>query len=252
MNAIGIGTWNIYNYRNAEEALSSAVEMGINVFETAGMYADGLAEELIGRLVSKVGRDGIFIVIKILSYNLTNEESAIKAVQISLKRLRTSYVDLLLVHGIHELLSISHQIRILEMLAERGYTRYIGVSNFRLKELKEAIESTRKYRIVVNQVTYNILNKKIEKDLLPFAIKNSILIQACSPLGKGSVIKHPLLIKIADVYNKTPAQIALNFIISRPYVMAITKTEQKSHVMEIKDAMGWRLDERDIELLESL
>ncbi len=252
INAIGIGTRNIYNYRGAEEALTSAVEMNINVFETAGFYADGLAEELIGRVVAKVGRERVFIVTKLQPHNLANEDSAIKAIQLSLRRLRTSYVDLVLVYGVDEVLPIGHQIRVLEMLAEKGYTRYIGVGNFRIKELKEAIESVRKYNIVVDQMVYNVFNKRIEKDLLQFAIKNNILIQACSPLDRGSVARHPLLIKIANKYNKTPIQIALNFLISRPYVMAITKTEQKSHVVEIRGAMGWRLDISDIEFLESL
>uniref|UniRef100_A0A7J3QG72 Aldo/keto reductase n=1 Tax=Ignisphaera aggregans TaxID=334771 RepID=A0A7J3QG72_9CREN len=252
ISAIGIGTRNIHNYRNAEEALSIAIEAGINLFETAGFYGDGLSEELIGRTISKFGRENIFIVTKLLPQYLANEESAIKAVQASLKRLRTSYVDLLLVYGTHEVISIAYQIRLLEMLIEKGYTRYIGVGNFKIKELKEAMENTRKYDIVANQVAYSVVNKRIEKDLIPFAIKNNILILACSPLEKGSIIRHPLLIKIASNYNKTPIQIALNFIISRPYVVAITKTEQKNHVREIKNAMGWRLQVSDIELLEHM
>ncbi|MDW8084661.1 MAG: aldo/keto reductase [Ignisphaera sp.] len=252
MSAIGIGTWNIYNYKNAEEALINAIEIGVNVLETAAFYADGLAEELIGRVVARVGRERLFIVTKLLPYSLANEDSAIKAVQASLRRLRTNYVDLLLVYGIHEILPIQHQIRILEMLAEMGYTRYIGVGSYRVKDLKEAIESVRKYSIVVNQVVYNVFNKRIERDMLPFSIKNNILVQACRPLDGGSVVRHPLLIKIANNYKKTPAQIALNFLISRPNVAAIVKSEQKNHVLEIGGAMGWRLNISDIELLESL
>lgn len=252
ISAIGIGTWNIHNYRDAEETLSSAVEMGIDAIETAAFYADGLTEELIGRVVARVGRERIFIVTKLLPHNLANESSAIKAIQASLKRLRTSYVDLLLVYGTHEILPIQHQIKVLEMLAELGYTRYIGVGNYRIKDLKDAIESVKKHSIVVNQVVYNVLNKRIEKDLLPFSIRNNILIQACRPLDGGSVARHPLLIKVASRYSKTAVQIALNFIISRPGVMAIVKTERKDHLLEVREAVGWRLNASDIEFLESL
>lgn len=252
VSAIGIGTRNIHNYRAAEKALTTAIEIGLNVVETAGFYAEGLAEELIGRVVSKVGRERMFIITKLLPHNLSNEESAIKALQSSLKRLRTSYVDLLLVYGTHEFLPVEQQIRLLEMLVERGYTRFIGVANFKVRELKEAIESTKKHDIIVDQFTYNVFNRRVEKELLPFAIRNGVLIQACSPLDGGSLIRHPVLVRIASSYNRTPVQVALNFVISRPYVMAITKTEQKDHVMEIKNAMGWRLNSSDVELLESI
>ena len=250
--AIGVGTWAIRDYRAAEEALVYAVELGLNVIDTAEMYAQGLAEELVGRVAKKVGRDRVFIITKLLPYRFTDPETAVKAAEQSAKRLGVSYVDLILIHWPSDVVPIHTQIWALEAIAERGLTRYIGVSNFKKSELKEAIESVKKYEIVLNQVKYSVLDKKVERDLLPFCIENGVTLQAYTPIERGAVNTVPQLIQLAAKYGKTPVQIALNYLISRPRVVAIPKSERKERIKEFSEAMGWRLSPEDIDFLEKL
>ncbi len=103
---------------------------------------------------------------------------------------------------------------------------------------------------MVNQVKYSPLDRTIELDLLPTCIDFRVTIQAYTPLERGEVVRHPLLIEVGRKYGKTPVQVALNFLISRPRVVAIPKTERKERVDEFKGALGWRLSADDIEQLE--
>ncbi len=250
--AIGVGTWAIRDYRAAEEALTYAIELGLRVIDTAEMYAQGLAEELVGRVAKRVGRDRVFIITKLQPFRFTDPETAIRAAEASLRRLGLSYVDLILIHWPSDVIPIHIQVRSLEAIAERGLARYIGVSNFRKSELREAIESTHKHEIVLNQVKYSVLDKKVEKDLLPFCIQNGITLQAYTPIERGAVNSVPQVLQLAAKYGKTPVQIALNYLIAHPRVVAIPKSERKERIKEFSEAMGWRLAPEDIELLEKI
>jgi len=126
------------------------------------------------------------------------------------------------------------------------------VSNFGVENLSRAIRATKKHEIVANQVKYSVLDKQVEKDLLGFSIENKILIQAYTPLEWGGVAKNETVISIAKKYGKTPIQVALNYLISRPMVMAIPKTERVERVEEFRGSMGWRLSAEDIEILEKI
>lgn len=248
--AIGLGTWAIRDYSRAERALVRAVELGMNVIDTAEMYGDGLAEELVGRVVRSVGRDRVFITTKLLPERFSSVDEALKAMRASLRRLGVRAVDLVLIHWPRMLTPISEQVKVLEELAERGYARYIGVSNFGLKELAEAIGSTRKHEIVVNQVKYSVFDRSVERDLLPYAIRHGVTVQAYTPLERGRVASDRLLAEVGRRYGKSAVQVALNYLISRPMVTAIPKTERVERVEEFRGAMGWRLDPEDIERLE--
>jgi len=252
VSAIGLGTWNIRNPSAAIEALAYAVERGIDNIDTAEMYGDGAAEEIVGEVIKRVGRDRVFITTKLLPHRFRSKELAERALKASLKRLNVKYVDLVLIHWPDSLTSIESQIRSLEFLAERGLTRYIGVSNFDLLLLKEAVEATRKHDIVVDQVKYSVAYKQPENRLLPFAIERKITIQAYTPIERGQVAASSVLKKLGEKYNKTPVQVALNYLIARPRVIAIPKTEKKERVEEFIGAMGWRLSPEDIEMLESI
>ena len=250
--AIGIGTWGIRNYAAAEEALVHAIELGLNVIDTAEMYGNGLAEELVGRVIKRVGRDRVFVITKLLPYRFADPSTAVSAAEQSLRRLGTSYADLILIHWPEETLPIHLQVRALEAIAERGLTRYIGVSNFNRSQLLEALESVSKHEIVLNQVKYSVLDKKVEKNLLKTCIDNGVTLQAYTPLERGAVANHPKLVEIGARYGKTPVQVALNYLIAHPMVVAIPKTERRERVEEFRGALGWRLSERDIEELERL
>jgi diketogulonate reductase-like aldo/keto reductase len=166
-----------------------------------------------------------------------------------LTRMGVSYFDLLLVHWIEPNISIESYIRSLENIAEKGYTRYIGVSNFYLLELKKAIEATKKFDIVVDQVKYSVYDKAIEYDLLPFAIQEKITIQAYTPIERGRLSTDRRLKEIALRYGRTPIQVALNYLISHEFVTAIPKTERRERIREFYGALGWRLNVEDFKKL---
>jgi len=198
VSAIGLGTWAIRNYSRAREAFIYAIEHGIDNIDTAEMYDARRAEEFVGEVLKIVGRGKVFVTTKILLKHLASENKVLKAAKASLKRLGVSEVDLFLIHWPNSWLTIEEQARNFEAVYLKGLARYIGVSNFNLSELKKAIEATRKAEIVVNQVYYSVLNKSIEKDLLPYAIKSGITIQAYTPLEKGAVISNKTIRKIAE------------------------------------------------------
>lgn len=249
--AIGLGTYGIKSYDKAFEAFTYAITHGLNLIDTAEMYDGGRAEEFVGRLIREVGRDMVFITTKMLPDRLDDKEKVLRAAEASLRRLGVAYVDLFLIHWPNDRIPIQQQIQNFEILAERGLTRYIGVSNFDLAQLRIAMESTKKYEIVVDQVYYSISNRLyVEKELLPYCIQNKITLQAYTPLERGSVASNPVLSKIASKYGKTNIQVALNYLISHKNVVAIPKTERIDHVKEIMGALGWRLDPSDLEYIK--
>ncbi len=250
--AIGMGTWGIRSYADAEEVLVSAVERGLWLIDTAEMYGEGLAEELVGRVVRRVGRDRVFIVTKLRPYRFASPDSAIKAAEASCRRMGVNYVDLLLIHWPEETLPIHVQIKSLEAVAEKGLTRYIGVSNFSAEQLREAVESASKFDIVLNQVKYSVLDKKVERKLLPKCIELGITLQAYTSIERGRVAYDPRVIEVAQAIGKTPIQVALNYVISRPMTVALVKTERMDHLEEILGALGWRLSNELIERLEKI
>jgi len=248
VSAIGLGTWGIRDRERAIEALVHALEIGIDLIDTAEMYG---TEEIVGCAVRKFGRENVFITTKLLPEHFVNSYEAVKAARSSLRRLGLGYVDLVLIHWPHKS-PIEEQIRSLERIADEGLSRYIGVSNFDLEELKIAVESTRKNEIVVNQVKYSVLDREVEEDLLPYCVEKGITIQAYTPIERGRVREVQLIREIARRRGKTEVQISLNYLISRPRVTAIPKSERAERVEEFRGAMGWRLSPEDIALLEGL
>ncbi len=250
VSAIGLGTWSIRDYNRAFKTYSYALEHGIDNIDTAEMYDNGRAEEFVGKLIKYIGRENIFITTKMLPHHLISEDEVLKAAKTSLKRLNVNYVDLFLIHWPNPSLPIEIQIRNFEIVYLKGLSRYIGVSNFDLIDLGKALSYTRKADIVVNQVHYSVLERSIEKDLLPYCIRNNITIQAYTPLERGRVRHLRIIKELSRKYNKTPIQIALNYLISHSRVIAIPKAEKMEHLIEIIGSMGWRLSLEDLLYIE--
>lgn len=252
VSAIGIGTWQIKDYKKAKEALIYALQLGLNMIDTAELYGFGRAEELVGEVIKEVGKSSAFITTKLLPHHFLTKESVLKAAKNSLKRLGLKTADVILLHWPLPAVPIERQIRNLEAIAEEGLSRYIGVSNFSAEKLKKAIQSTKNHEIVINQVKYSVLDKEPEVELLPLCEREGVTIQAYTPLEKGKVAELETVQLLAKKYGKTPVQIALNYLISHKSVVAIPKTERKERVEEFRGAMGWRLSPEDIELLKSI
>ncbi len=250
--AIGLGTWAIRDYAQAEHVLVEGVEAGLWLIDTAEMYHSGKAEALVGRVVKRVGRDKVFIVTKMLPDRLISEEEVERAARASLSRLGISYVDLWLIHWPNPSIPIEEQVRRFELVYRKGFTRYIGVSNFDRSELERALTATRSTEIVLDQVKYSVLDKRVERNLLPFALSVDVTLQAYTPIERGAVAQHPVVRAVAEKRGKTPIQVALNYLISRPMVTAVVKTENIKHLREILGSLGWRLSPDEIRLLEKI
>ena len=260
--ALGLGTWEMggrfhpdYSQDDdAVEIIRYAVERGMSLIDTAEVYGAGHCEELVGEAIKRFPREKVFIATKVWPDNL-RYEAVLKALERSLERLGTSYVDLYQVHWPNPFIPVRETMKAMEKLVDEGKVRFIGVSNFSVKELDEAVSHLSKYDIVSNQVLYNPMSRLIEEELLPFCKKNKITIIAYRPLGKGSLLKDPYrsrLEKLGRKYNKTPAQLIINWVIRHENVIAIPKTLKKSHLDELLGSVGWKMTSEDYEKLPIL
>lgn len=259
MPVFGIGTWEMggefeHDQDNDDKAdvaaIKTAIDLGVTHIDTAEIYADGYAEKLVGRAIKEYDRSKLFIVSKVEPENF-GYKKALRSCERSLERLRTSYLDLYLLHWYEEGVSLKETMRALDKLVERGSVRNIGVSNFGVERLKEA-QSYSKNKIVCDQVHYNLIVREPErKSLLKYCQKNDIIMTAYRPLEKGGLANDPprVLREIANKYKKTPAQVAINWLISQKNVVAIAKSRNIEHLKENMGAIGWNMDKKDIGIL---
>lgn len=261
---IGLGTWGIgggfwipdcSNMDAMIKLIRDAVEMGYTMIDTAEMYGGGCSERIIGEAIKGFPRDRLFIISKVWPTHARYDD-VLKSAKASSERLGT-YIDLYMIHWPARDVPIRDTMKAMEELADEGVIKHIGVSNFDVVELEEARRSLTKYGIAANEIRYNLLDRDAERDILPYAEREGITIIAYSPLGTGSILRpgskeYKLLDEIGRKYNKTPAQVLLNWVISKPNVVAIPKAARLEHMKENVGAMGWRLDEDDIKKLEQL
>jgi diketogulonate reductase-like aldo/keto reductase len=262
---LGLGTWEIGGGMSTDTsrdnegitAIRKAIELGYTHIDTAEMYGAGHSEELIGIAINDFERDSLFITTKVLPEHLRYKD-VIKAAEGSLKRLKTDYIDLYLIHIPNPKIPIKETMQAMDYLVEQKKIRFIGVSNFSVTQLKEAGRHTEN-KIVNNQIEYNLLtrhsgmyNVNIESEIIPYCQENEIIITAWKPLVKGILFreKNKLLEEIALKYNKTLAQIAINWLISKKNIITIPKSTNIEHLKENLGALGWKLEPEDIKRLD--
>lgn len=234
----------------AVSALKEALSIGYRLIDTAEVYGSGLAEEFVGEAISTVPREELFIVSKVWKENLSSA-GVHQAVKGSLKRLKTDYLDLYLIHWPSDTVSLSETIPAMVELVNEGLVRAIGVSNFSVVQLKEAGLYLNGVPLAVNQIEYNILHQSADTEIIPYCQEKEIKIMTSRPLAKGSLVDSNDKIKIlAKKYNKTTVQVALNWIISQGHV-PIPKASSKIHLEENWGALGWSLSPDDIAFLKA-
>lgn len=249
---IGQGTWMIDGNSEKEsraiQTLRLGLDLGMNHIDTAEMYGNEHVEELVGEAIAG-RRDDIFLVSKVLPSN-ASYEGTIKACKRSLKRLKTDWLDLYLLHwrGSYPL---SETMRAMEKLVAEGLVKYIGVSNFDVEDLKEAEQVLQTEQIACNQVLYNLRDRGIERRLLPYCSKKRIAIVGYAPFGHGnfpspSSREGKLLIEIGRRHNRTPKQVALNYLTRHPSTFTIPKTTRSERVRENSGGVGWQLTEDEV------
>jgi diketogulonate reductase-like aldo/keto reductase len=247
---LGLGTWGmggrqIEDHRWDEEhvtAIRMAIELGLTHIDTAEYYGAGHTEELVGEAAESYERSSLFITTKVWRTNLRSKDF-LNSVRQSLKRLNMDYVDLLLVHWPNPEIPLRETMEALELCAKEGYTRLIGVSNFSWELFREAQGYLRDSRLVANQVEYSLVDQKPKVSLLPYMQREGATLIAYSPLGKGvlSRLGNKVLDEMAKRYDKTQAQVALNWLISQGNVVAIPKSSNPVHLLDIVGALDWRL-----------
>jgi len=256
--AIGMGTWGIGGYSSRDtggdneaiRALRRGIELGMYLIDTAEMYGAGHAEEVVGEAIKPFSREQVFIISKVLPENLHYVE-VIRAVERSLKRLQTDWIDLYLIHAPNPRIPLAETIQAMEKLVERSLVRFIGVSNFDVGQMEEARSYLSKDDIVVNQVEYSLLERSVERDVLPYCSQQQMTVMAYTPLANGRLSRSEFLREIGKKYKKTAAQVALNWLIAKEKVIAIPKAVNIDHLEENAGAMGRRLSQDDIEYVSS-
>lgn len=248
---IGLGTW---RYRGGAEPLIRGISLGAAFIDTAEMYS---TEDVVGKAVEGL-RDSVFIATKVSGSHLKHND-VMNAATKSLNRLGMDYVDLYQIHWPTSGVPIAETMRAMEDLVDMGKVRYIGVSNFSTQELQRAQESMSKHTIVANQVLYNLADRRIERDLLPYCQSSNVTVIAYTPLDTGGLSAPPLirrreamatLATIAEDTGKTMSQVALNWCTSRQGVVAIPKSNRVERVEENCGASGWRLSDKQVEALD--
>lgn len=252
--AIGMGTWGIGGEFKADasrmkeevKAIQEGIKLGITHIDTAEFYGQGQAEKVVGTAIKKFDRKKLFITTKVWHTNL-NYGNAISSLENSLKRLQTDYVDLYLIHWPNPRIPINETMKAMEHMAEQGKIKAIGVSNFSVHEIKEAQQCLKSRRIAANQIEYNLLKREADKDVLPFCIKNKIIVVAYKPLARGKLCSKGIKIldDIAEKYSKTNSQIAIKWAISHENVIAIAKSTNVGHLKQNIDVFGWELKPED-------
>lgn len=252
--ALGIGTWNmaVHRQKRASEvlALQTAVDLGMTVVDTAEMYGDGAAEELVAEALGP-RRQEIFLVSKVLPQHAATR-SVIAACEASLRRLRTDHLDLYLLHW-RGSVRLADTLEGFHALIRDGKIRHWGVSNFDVDDMEElvALKSAGPERVTANQVLYNLTRRGIEHDLLPWCRSNNIAVMAYSPLEQGALSRNRAVGKIANRLNVTSSQVALAWVLRQPGVMAIPKAADVEKVRENAAARAIVLAPSDLQEIDA-
>jgi diketogulonate reductase-like aldo/keto reductase len=244
---LGQGTWHMAEGRHSRKqeiaALQTGLDLGMALIDTAEMYGDGRAEELVGEAL-RGRREQVFLVTKVLPDHATTV-GTIRACESSLERLNTEWIDLYLLHwrGSIPLWQTIAEFRELQR-AEK--IRYWGVSNFDVKDMEEVLSLENGSDAASDQVLYNLSRRGIEFDLLPWCHRHRIPIMAYSPIEQGRVLEEATVAKIAKHHHATPAQIALAWVLRRDGVIAIPQAGVPEHVRENRGALEIRLSKEDL------
>jgi diketogulonate reductase-like aldo/keto reductase len=248
---LGQGTWHMAEHprRRAEEiaALRCGLDLGMTLIDTAEMYADGAAEQLVGEAIAG-RRDEVFLVGKVLPHNATRR-GTIAACERSLRRLGTDRLDLYLLHWRGQV-PLAETLEAFVALTRTGKIRHWGVSNFDVADMEELEGTPGGGAVATDQVLYNLTRRGIEYDLLPWCRKRSIPIMAYSPVEQGRLLNHPQLQDIADRHRATPAQVALAWVVRQDGLVAIPKAGTPAHVRENRAALDILLTDEDLAVLD--
>jgi diketogulonate reductase-like aldo/keto reductase len=253
---IGQGTWMIEGDQGSErlaiEGLRLGLDLGLTHIDTAEMYGNGHVEEMVAESIAD-RREELFLVSKVLPSN-ASFEGTLKACAQSLKRLKTDWLDLYLLHWPGPR-PIKETMRAMEKLVAEGMVKFIGVSNFDVVELNEAERALQNERIACDQVLHHLGYRGIERRLLPYCTEHGIAVVGYAPFGHGNFpssqsTRGRVLVEIAKRYDRTPVQVALNFLSQHPNIFTIAKTSRPERARENNNGVGWELTPEDLATID--
>jgi diketogulonate reductase-like aldo/keto reductase len=252
--AVGLGSARLAQERHPEaieeEALRTGLSLGMKLIDTAEVYSNGHSEELIGRVVAGQ-RDHVFLVSKVWPSHVAGNGIA-RACEASLARLGTDHLDLYLLHWPNGIIDdLSRIVAGFESLRAAGKIRAWGVSNFTVSDMENLFRVPHGDRCATNQVLYNISNRGIEDDLLPWCEKRGMPVMAYAPLGESSLVHDPTLARIGAAYGCSAAAVALAWAIRSGNVIAIPESGSPTHVKENAVALSLTLAQRDLQTLDA-
>jgi diketogulonate reductase-like aldo/keto reductase len=251
--ALGQGTWHMGERRGAAraeaDALRLGLDLGMTLIDTAEMYGEGAAEEVVAEAIAG-RRDQVFLVSKVYPHNASSAGVPAACAR-SLRRLRTDRIDLYLLHwrgGV----PLEETVAAFEALRAKGQILRWGVSNLDTDDMEELLEAPHGEACATDQVLYNPATRGIEFDLLPWCRQHNMPLMAYSPVGQGGgLLRNRALVEIARRHNATPAQIALAWCLRHPDVIAIPKAVQPDHVRENAAAAEIRLTHEDLAAIDA-
>lgn len=255
--AIGQGTWymgeNASQRRNEVDALRAGIDLGLTLIDTAEMYADGAAEEVVGEAI-KGQREKVYLVSKVYPWNAGGQKG-IAACDASLRRLGTDHIDLYLLHWRGNF-GLDETVELMETLQQQGKIGRWGVSNLDYDNMQELWGVKGGTACATNQVLYHLASRGIEYDLLPWCQQQNMPVMAYCPLAqagrlRSGLMNHPVVNDIARSHQASAAQILLAWVVSHKGVMAIPKAATIEHVMENAGALAIALSAQELLKLDN-
>ncbi len=245
MPVLGLGTWDLRG-AGCKQAVREALGLGYTHIDTAWMYKN---HREIGDALQEAGADraGLFIASKVWNTHL-HYDGVLEQAEETLRDLRTGYVDLFLIHWPNEATPLAETFRGLRRVLGEGKARSIGVSNFSVSLLEEA-ERVAQAPISVNQIKYHPGAE--QRDVLRWCQDHGVSVTAYSPLGKGRALQDSALTGIARRHGKTPAQVALRWLVQKGMVV-IPKASSKAHLEENMDVFGWALGPEEMAQIDAV
>ena len=248
---IGQGTWGMgerrARRRDEVAALRLGIESGMTHIDTAEMYADGGAERVVAEAIAGQ-RDRVFIASKVLPSN-ASYAGTMRACEASLRRLGTDYLDLYLLHWWSDRHPIQETMRAMTELSRRGLVRLVGVSNLDVGQMRRAQTALEDLPLASNQVLYHLRERSIEEDLLPYCERRHVAVVGYTPLARGGFMRGAVT-EIAKRHDRTPRQVALNFLTRRPALFTIPKASDPAHVRENAGALDFTLSREEVRAID--
>lgn len=250
--ALGQGAWEIGDdpaRRDAEQqALARGIDLGMTLIDTAELYGDGRSERLVGEVVAG-RREEVFIVSKVRPEN-ASEMKMMLSCERSLERLKVDRLDLYLLHWEGHV-PLEETVEAFRELADEGMIARWGVSNLDLDAMERLMRIEGGEDCAANQLLYNLGSRGVEFDLLPWMQARDMPMMAYSPLGRGGLLEHPLILDIANRHSAEPAQVVLAAVLRHDGVIAIPKASSVEHVEANADALDIQFDLEDLERLDA-